>query len=266
MAITIYEEGQFEKIKLAGKLAGQALDLVCKSVKPDISTWELDQIAETWIRSQGAIPTFKGYMGFPASLCVSINHEVVHGIPSKSRILKEGDIVSLDIGVTIKESFKGIDWNYIGDTARTVPVGKINSQVSKLLQDTEASLYKGIEVCKARNSIKQISKAVCDVALGGRYGIVRMFGGHGIGPNYHSEPFIPNWPEYFLHNEDTEIKQGMLLCIEPMFNLGSDDVRKLKDNWTIVTADHKLSAHFEHTILIAKEGPCVTTLIEPKSI
>ena len=261
MSVTIYEKEQIEHIKRAGKLAGQALDLACKSVKPGISTWDLDQIAEEWIRSQGAIPTFKGYLGFPASLCTSVNHEVVHGIPNKQKILKEGDIISLDIGVTVREKFKGKNWDYIGDTARTVAVGSINSIILKLLADTDASLYKGIESCRSGKTIKDISIAVNEVAKLGKYGIVRMFGGHGIGPNYHSEPFIPNWPEYFLQNENTEIKPGMLLCIEPMFNLGSDDVRKLKDDWTIVTADHKLSAHFEHTILVTENGSYVTTKV-----
>ena len=261
MSITIYEKEQFEAIKLAGKLAGQALDLVCKSVKPGLSTWDLDKIAEEWIRSQGAIPTFKGYMGFPASLCTSVNHEVVHGIPNKQKILKEGDIISLDIGVTVKEKFKGKDWNYIGDTARTVPVGSINQSVSKLLDDTKESLLKGIENCRVGKTIKDISNSVHNIASNNKYGVVRMFGGHGIGPSYHSEPFIPNWPEYFIQNQDTEIKAGMLLCIEPMFNLGTDDVRKLKDDWTIVTADHKLSAHFEHTIFVTENGPYVTTKI-----
>ena len=261
MTVTIYEEEQFEVIKLAGKLAGQALDLACKSVKPGMSTWDLDQIAEEWIRAQGAIPTFKGYLGFPASLCTSVNHEVVHGIPNKNKILKEGDIISLDIGVTIKEKIKTTEWNYIGDTARTVAVGSINAQIQKLMDDTEASLYKGIENCKAEKTIKDISVAVNNVAQKEKYGIVRMFGGHGIGPNYHSEPFIPNWPEYFERTENATIKPGMLLCIEPMFNLGTDDVRKLKDDWSIVTADHKLSAHFEHTILVTSNGSFITTKV-----
>lgn len=261
MSVTIYEKEQIGYIKEAGRLAGLALDVVSHSVKVGVSTWELDQIAEEWIRSQGAIPTFKGYMGFPGSLCTSINHEVVHGIPSKHRVLKEGDIISLDLGVTVREKTNGIDWNYIGDTARTIPVGSINSVVSKFLKDTESSLYEGIKVCRVGKSIKDISDSVHKIALEGKYGIVRLFGGHGIGPNYHSEPFIPNWPEYFDTNQNTEIKTGMLLCIEPMFNLGSDDVRKLKDNWTIVTADHKLSAHFEHTILVTEGEPYVTTKV-----
>ncbi len=261
MTITIFDKDQFEPIKKAGELAGFVLDYVCKNVKPGLSTWDLDQMAEELVRSKGAIPTFKGYMGFPASLCTSVNHEVVHGIPNKSKILKSGDIVSLDIGVTIKEKFNGKEWDYIGDTARTVVVGEVGSQVKKLLDDTNESLYKGIEVCKAGQTIKDISIAVEKVAKSGNYGIVRMFGGHGIGPKYHSDPFIPNWADYFLHNENTEIKPGMLLCIEPMFNLGSDDVRKLKDDWTIVTADHKLSAHFEHTILITENGSIITTKI-----
>ena len=254
MSITIYEKDQYEGIKLAGKIAGEALDLACRSVKPGISTWDLDKIAEEYIRSKGAIPTFKGYMGFPASLCTSVNHEVVHGIPNKNKILKDGDIISLDIGATVKEKFNGKEWNYIGDTARTVPVGEVSQQIQKLMKDTNDSLFKGIEFCRAGKLIKEISTAVANIAIEGEYGIVRMFGGHGIGPEYHSEPFIPNWPEYFTQNKDTEIKAGMLLCIEPMFNLGSDDVRKLKDNWTIVTADHKLSAHFEHTILVTDDG------------
>ena len=261
MSVTIYEQEQFEPIKKAGKLAGQVLDLLCKSVKVGMSTWDLDQIAEEWIRSHGAVPTFKGYQGFPASLCTSVNHEVVHGIPSKQKILKAGDIISLDIGVTVKEKFQGKDWNYIGDTARTVPVGSISPVTLKLLEDTEISLYKGIELCKAGKTIKDISTVVSNVAVNGKYGIVRMFGGHGIGPNYHSEPFIPNWPEYFTQNENSEIKPGSLLCIEPMFNLGTDDVRKLKDDWTIVTADHKLSAHFEHTILVTEDGSYITTKV-----
>lgn len=261
MAITIYEKEQFEAIKKAGKLAGQALDIACKTAKVGMSTWDLDQIVEAWIRSQGAIPTFKGYLGFPASICTSINHEVVHGIPNKEKILNEGDIISIDIGATIKEKFNGTEWNYIGDTARTVPVGKINSTLSKLLEDTKASLNEGIKCCTSTNTIKDISIAVNKVGLKWNYGIVRMYGGHGVGPNYHSEPFIPNWPEYFLQNEDTKIKTGMLLCIEPMFNLGSDDVRRLKDNWTVVTADHKHSAHFEHTVLVTDEGPIVTTMV-----
>lgn len=261
MSITIYEKEQFDIIKEAGRLAGLALDIACKAVKPEISTWDLDQIVENWIRSQGAIPTFKGYLGFPASICTSINHEVVHGIPSKEKVLKEGDIISLDIGVTLKEKFNSTEWNYIGDTARTIPVGKINSTLSKLLEDTKTSLNEGIKCCTRANTIKDISIAVNKVALKYSYGIVRMYGGHGIGPNYHSEPFIPNWPEYFFQNDDTKIKTGMLLCIEPMFNLGSDEVRRLKDNWTVVTADHKHSAHFEHTVLVTDEGPVVTTMV-----
>jgi len=259
MPITIYEKDQFELIKKAGRLAGEARDLACKLAKPGTSTWAIDQEVEKWIRDQGAIPTFKGYMGFPGSVCVSINHEVVHGIPNKNRILKEGDIVSFDVGVTVKEKFNGSEWNYIGDTARTVPVGEITPQIQKLLEATNTALFKGIEVCKSGNTIKNISEAVCNIAKKDNFGIVRMFGGHGVGTNYHEEPFIPNWPEYFMQTPDTDIKTGMLLCIEPMFNLGSDDVRKLKDNWTIVTADHKLSAHFEHTILITEEGPYITT-------
>ncbi len=261
MPITIFEKDQFEPIKKAGNLAGSVLDILCKSVKPGISTWDLDQIAEEWIREQGAIPTFKGYRGFPACLCTSVNHEVVHGIPNKTKVLKEGDIISLDIGVTVREKFNGKGWDYIGDTARTVIVGEVSPQIQKLLKDTDESLKKGIEVCKVGFTVKDISTAVHKVAIENKYGIVRMFGGHGIGPNYHDDPFIPNWPEYFLHTNDTKLTSGMLVCIEPMFNLGSDDVRMLKDNWTVITVDHKYSAHFEHTILITDSGSFVTTSV-----
>ena len=261
MPITIFQKDQFEPIKQAGSLAGQVLDILCKSAKPGISTWDLDKIAEEWIFSQGAIPTFKGYRGFPACLCTSVNHEVVHGIPNKSKVLKEGDIISLDIGVTVREKFNGKEWDYIGDTARTVIVGEASPQIQKLLKDTDESLKKGIELCKTGFTVKDISTAVHKVAVENKYGIVRMFGGHGIGPNYHDDPFIPNWPEYFLHTNDTKLTNGMLLCIEPMFNLGSDDVRLLKDNWTVVTVDHKYSAHFEHTILVTDSGSFVTTSV-----
>ena len=260
MPINIYDKDQYEPIKKAGKLAGEVLDLICRSARAGTSTWELDEIAEEWIRSKGAIPTFKGYQGFPASVCISINHEVVHGIPSKERIIKEHDIVSFDIGVTIREKLNGKEWDYIGDTARTIPIGEVNEPALKLIEDTKASLYKGIEMCVAGKTIQDISTAVSQIANEGKYGIVRMYGGHGIGIGYHTEPFIPNWPEYFDANENTKIEAGMLLCIEPMFNLGADDVRKLKDNWTVVTCDHKVSAHFEHTILVTKEGQVVTTL------
>lgn len=262
MGITIYDEEQFELVRKAGKLAAGALKIACDNAKPGISTGELDKMCEEWIKDQGAIPTFLGYMGFPASLCASVNQEVVHGIPSDKRILKEGDIASFDIGVTVTEEYKGSDFNYIGDNARTVAVGEINPRVQKLLDDTNTSLHKGIECCKAGNTIKDIATAVYNIASKEKYGVVRMFGGHGVGHEYHSEPFIPNWPEYFKYNKDTDIQAGMLLCIEPMFNLGSDDVRKLKDDWTIVTSDHKMSAHFEHTILVTKDGPEVVTVVD----
>ena len=262
MGIVIYEEEQYEAIKKAGKLAAGALDLVCNSAREGMSTFELDKLAEEWIRDNEGIPTFKGYMGFPASLCASINHEVVHGIPNTKCILKESDIASFDIGVTVTKLFKGKDFNYIGDNAKTIKIGEVAPRIEKLLEDTNTSLYKGIEKCKVGNTIKDISIAVCNVAIESKYGIVRMFGGHGVSSDYHSEPFIPNWPEYFNENSDTKIIEGMLLCIEPMFNLGADDVRKLKDDWTIVTADHKPSAHFEHTILVTKDGPYITTKID----
>lgn len=262
MSVVIFEEEQFEQIKQAGKVAALALDLVCKESKPGISTLELDIMAEEFIRDNNAIPTFKGYMGFPASVCASINHEVVHGIPSKDRILKDGDIASFDIGATVVEKFNTKEWKYIGDNAKTVPIGEVNSKLIKLLEDTEKSLMKGIEACILGNSIKDISSAVYSVAKENSYGVVRLFGGHGVGPEYHCDPFIPNWPAYFDQNKNTKIEAGMILCIEPMFNLGTDDIRKLKDEWTIITADHKPSAHFEHTLLITKDKTIITTKLD----
>jgi methionyl aminopeptidase len=244
MIVTASED--IELFRQAGKLAGVVLETISNLVEPGITTWELDRVAEKMIRDAGAIPTFKGYRNFPATICASVNEEVVHGIPSKQKVLKEGDIISMDIGVTMSRQENGKRLDFIGDTAITVPVGKISPRLEKLLSDTKESLYAGIKVSKAGATLDDIGGAIEDIAVANNYGIVREYGGHGIGYNYHEDPFILN----FRTGSKTKLKAGMVIAIEPMFNQGGDKVRLKRDNWTVVTTDYKPSAHFEHSILI----------------
>lgn len=251
----IFEPAQYDLIREAGQLAGEVLHLVGAMIKPGVTPLELDEFAETWIKERGHIPTFKGYMGFPSTLCVSINENIVHGIPDNKPI-QEGDICSIDVGVTVVEGFKGQDFYYVGDNAFTFPCGsdqKLSPKVKRLLEHTNQSLWEAISVIKAGAFISDISAAIEKVANEYRYGNVREFGGHGIGPTYHCEPFIPNFVQYFDHVPDTEIKPGMVLAIEPMFNIGSSSVKKGKDGWTVTTADRKPSAHFEHSVLVLED-------------
>lgn len=254
----IFEPSQYDLIREAGKLAGEVLHLAGEMAKPGVTTAEIDEFAEQWIRDQGHIPTFKGYMGFPATLCMSPNDEIVHGIPN-TRPLKEGDILSIDVGVTIREKFKGEDFDYIGDNAFTFPVGEVSPKTRKLLEETNRGLWAGVDQIKAGNMVSDISKAVEAIAIENNYGNVLEFGGHGVGPKYHSEPFIPNFTSYFEQVADTKITPGMVLCVEPMFNIGSFAVKRHKDNWTISTIDRKPSAHFEHEVLVTEEGIEVLT-------
>lgn len=239
-----------ELFRKAGKLAGQVLDAICKRVEPGVSTWEIDEYAEKLIREAGAVPTFKGYRGFPATVCASVNEEVVHGIPSKHKRLKEGDVISLDLGVTFSRTDNGKKLSFIGDTAVTVPVGEISPRLSKLLADTKASLYAGIKAAIAGASLDDIAGPIEDIARSNQYGIVREYGGHGIGYNYHEEPFILN----YRTGSKERLKPGMVIAIEPMFNLGGDRVKVKGDRWTVVTQDYKPSAHFEHSLLIMENG------------
>ena len=249
----IFEPEQYDLIREAGRLAGEVLHLSGERIKPGVTPLELDDFAEAWIREQGHIPTFKGYMGFPKTLCISINDEIVHGIPNE-KPLKNGDIVSIDVGVTIREQFKNKDFDYVGDNAFTFICGETTSKVQKLLQHTNEGLWAGIDAIEAGATIKDISAAVEKVAREKRYGNIREFGGHGIGPNYHCEPFIPNFTDYFDHVPDSDIEPGMVLAIEPMFTTGSSKIKKHKDGWTILTADRKPAAHFEHSVLVTKDG------------
>jgi methionyl aminopeptidase len=255
MAMILTKEEDLLLIREAGRLAGEVLELVATAVVPGISTWELDQMAEKAIRDAGHIPTFKGYRGFPATVCASVNEEVVHGIPSKKKILKEGDIISLDLGVSVRKTVNGKPFNYIGDTAVTVAVGKVAPAILKLLEATQNSLYAAIKVCRAGITLDELGGAIEDVGNAGAFGIVREYGGHGIGTDYHEDPFISN----YRTGSKSKLKPGMVIAIEPMFNQGSDGVRTKADGWTVVTRDYRPSAHFEHSLLVTEEGVEVLT-------
>mgnify|MGYP002545983792 CR=1 FL=1 len=211
-------------------------------IKPGISTEDIDRFVETTIRDHGMIPTFKGYGGFPASACVSINEEVVHGIPGKTK-LREGDIISIDIGACYK--------GYHGDSAWTYPVGKISKQKQDLLKHTEESLFAGLSVIKEGARIGDIGYAVSSVANKYHLGVVKELVGHGVGTSVHEAPDVPN---YGKQNNGPVLKAGMVIAVEPMLNLGTADVYLLDDDWTVITADDEPSAHFEHTVLVTKDG------------
>ena len=239
-----------EEIKLM-RHAGSIVALVHQEMKKviceGISTLELDEIAHRIIRENKAIPTFLGYHGFPGSICASINEQVVHGIPSKDIILHSGDIVSIDVGAT----FRGL----VGDGAWTYPVGEISDDKKMLLETTEKALMAGVARMMNGNLLEEVSAAIEDVALSKNLGIVRQYGGHGVGHSMHEDPFVFN----YRTGNKTILKTGMTIAIEPMLNLGKDDVYVLDDDWTVVTADDKASAHFEHTVLVGEDGPEILT-------
>lgn len=245
--IILKSDREIDYMRDAGKIVADTLVEVKNAVKPGVSTLELDKIAEKYIRSCGAIPAFKGYGGFPASICTSINEEVVHGIPSLKK-LKNGDNVSTDVGAVIN--------GFNGDSAKTFPVGEVGVEMQQLLDVTEQSLYKGIEKAIAGNRLGDISNAVQTFAEKYGYGIVRDYVGHGIGRKMHEDPQIPN---YGSAGRGPRLKSGMTLAIEPMINLGTHEVKTLDDDWTVITKDRKPSAHFEHTIAIIDDKPEILT-------
>jgi methionyl aminopeptidase len=245
--IILKSQRELNYLRDAGRIVAETLVEVKKAVKPDVTTLELDRIAEQYIKSKGAVPAFKGYHGFPGNICASVNDEVVHGIPGLKR-LKNGDNVSIDIGAIIN--------GYCGDAAITVPVGEVDAEVGKLIEVTEQSLYKGIEKAIAGSRLGDVSHSIQAYAEEHGYGVVRDFVGHGIGRNMHEDPQIPN---YGLPGRGPRLKSGMTLAIEPMINAGTHEVKTLSDNWTVVTADGKRSAHFEHTIAITADGPEILT-------
>lgn len=233
----------------AGRIVSEILDELEKAVAPGVSTWELDQLAEGLIYRKGAKPAFKGYLGFPSSLCASINHEVVHGIPSKKRKLAAGDLMKLDFGVVYR--------GYYGDAARTVPVGPVSAQAQALVETTRESLARGIAAVVSGNRVGDIGHAVQSFVEARGFSIVRDFVGHGIGKKLHEQPQIPNFGE---PGTGMKLRPGMVLAIEPMVNVGTHQVEILEDDWTAVTMDGKLSAHFEHTVVVTENGPEVLTL------
>jgi len=233
---------EVEIMREAGRIVALTHQELKKHIKPGITTLELDQIAEDFIRSQGAIPSFKGYNGFPGSICASVNEELVHGIPGP-RVLKDGDIISIDIGAMYN--------GYHGDSAWTYPVGKISDAAQHLLTVTEQALYEGLAQAKPGNRLSDISHAIQTYVEKHGYSVVREYVGHGIGQNLHEDPPVPN---YGLPNRGPLLKKGMILAIEPMVNQGKRDVRVLSNNWTVVTMDNSLCAHFEHTIVITDNG------------
>ena len=240
--ISIKSKDEIEKLRIAGEITGSTHKYLEKFIKPGISTLELDRLAEEYILSRGASPSFKGYDGFPATICASVNNEVVHGIPS-DRILKEGDIISLDIGAC----FEG----YHGDSAWTYPVGEISDKKKFLLEHTEKSLFKGLESVHDGCHVGDIGYAVSKYASEHGLGVVRELVGHGVGTDVHEEPDVPN---YGARGIGPILKEGMVIAVEPMLNLGTRKVYLLEDGWTVITADDKPSAHFEHTILVTKDG------------
>lgn len=249
MSVTIKSEHEIELMREAGRILAIVHDELAKIIRPGISTMDINRKGEEIIRSYDCIPSFLGYNGYPASVCVSINDEVVHGIPNKKRILQEGDIVSLDSGVIYK--------GYQSDAARTHAVGEISEEDRRLIDITKQSFFEGIKFAKAGNHLNDVSKAIGAYAAKFNYGIVRDLVGHGIGTHLHEDPQIPNFPQ---KRRGIKLMPGMTLAIEPMINLGRADVAWEDDEWTVVTMDGSLSAHYENTILITDGEPEILTL------
>lgn len=246
--INVKSKSELEKMRKAGIIAGNALHFGGRSIRPGMTTFELDKLIHDYIVKQGAIPTFLGYGGFPGSACLSINNEVIHGLPSKKKRINEGDIVSIDVGAT----FDG----YVGDTAYTFAVGEISEDAKKLLEVTEQSLYKGIEQAIIGNRIGDIGHAIEEYCTSFGYGIVRKYIGHGVGREMHESPEVPN---YGKPGHGPRLVSGMTIAIEPMINAVGDDVKDLPDGWTVLTKSGSLSAHFEHTVAVTPDGPVLLT-------
>ena len=249
MAIVCKSPAEIDKMRRSGRIVREVLDLVRSLVRPGATTMDLERAAEQKMRDLGAKPAFKGYYDYPCVLCTSINEEIVHGIPSEKRLLKEGDIVSVDCGVVLD--------GYYGDAAITVPVGEeITPELHKLLKVTEESLYRGIEKVWIGNSVGDIGEAVQRHVESNGFSVVREFVGHGIGTRLHEEPQVPN---YRSGGPNPRLREGMVLAIEPMVNYGKPEARVLSDKWTAVTADGSYSAHFEHCVAVTKDGPVILT-------
>lgn len=242
---------QIEKMKLAGRITGEALLLAREAIKEGVSTKHLDDIIRAYIEKCGARPTFLGYGGFPGSACISINDQVIHGIPSKDVILKEGDIVKIDVGATYQ--------GFVGDSANTFGVGKISEDAKKLIECTKESFYRGAAQVKEGNRIGDISAAIQTYLEGHGYGVIRKYVGHGVGRELHEDPSVPN---YGKPGRGPRIVTGMTLAIEPMVSIGSYEVKELRDGWTVVTADGSLSAHYEHSVALTEDGIVYLTRVD----
>ncbi len=249
MSVSIKTAHEIELMRHAGKLLEQVHDELAKIIRPGISTWEIDHEGERMIRELGCVPNFLHYNGYPASICVSVNDEVVHGIPKKERILKEGDIVSLDAGLIYE--------GYHSDAARTYGVGKISPEAQKLIDVTKQSFFEGIKYARAGHHLHEISAAIGNYAESFGYGVVYDLVGHGIGTHLHEDPQIPN---FACKSRGIRLQPGMTLAIEPMINQGTADVCWLDDDWTVVSEDGSLSAHYENTVLITDGEPELLTL------
>ena len=246
--IIIKNSEQLSLMKKAGHITAQALLVARDIIRPGISTKEIDTKMHDFIVKCGAVPSFLGYSGFPASACISINNEVIHGIPSNKVILKEGDIVKIDVGAR----FRG----YNGDSARTFPVGKVSDEALRLISVTEQSFYEAMKYARAGNRIGDIGSAVENFVISNGFSVVRAFVGHGVGAELHEEPEVPNFGRA---GRGARLYSGMTLAIEPMVNVGTADVRVMNDGWTVVTADGKLSAHYENSIAITDADPILLT-------
>ena len=247
--MAIYRKSRFEinLMKQAGNIVALVHAAMKEAIKEGVTTKELDELAFKIIKENKADPTFLGYHGFPATICASLNEQVVHGFPSNETILKNGDIISIDVGAT----FKG----FVGDSAWTYAVGEVSEEKQMLLKATEESLFAGLEYMKSNERLENVAGAIEDVANKYNLGIVRQYGGHGVGRNMHEDPFVFN----YRTNNSLILQKGMTIAIEPMLNLGCDDVEVLEDKWTVVTKDKKPSAHFEHTVHVTDNGPEILT-------
>ena len=244
---------QIKEMKEAGRITGEALLLAREHIREGISTYELDKIIRGHIEKQGAKPSFLGYHGFPGSACISINDEVIHGIPSKKRFLSEGDIVKIDVGAFYK--------GYHGDAARTIAVGKVSEEAQKLIDVTRQSFFEGIAKFQVGNRLGDIGHAIDSYVVANGFSTVKKYIGHGIGHDLHESPDVPN---YGTEGRGTRLCAGMTLAIEPMVNIGGENVKELNDGWTVKTADGTLSAHYENTVALTSEGVIVMTMLDPE--
>lgn len=249
--IRLKNKSQIALMRDAGKITGEAILAAGEAIKPGVTTAHIDKVIRTYIEKCGARPTFLGYGGFPASACVSVNDEVIHGIPSHTRVLEEGDIVKIDVGATYR--------GFTGDSARTFPVGNISDEAARLIRVTEESFYKAFEVIREGARIGDIGHAVESHCKANGFSVVRRYVGHGVGAELHEDPEVPN---FGTPGHGVRLLRGMTIAVEPMVNAGSYEVRELPDGWTVKTKDGSLSAHYEHSIAITDDGPVLLTKVE----